>query len=594
MAGRGKAGGLQTHGHAAAARVAQEPRCVTGARDGWQRSCTDALRMEAVTIGSKKRKKSAKRKSSDKRPAAEQQQLPQHAVEPRKKKSKKKHAAPVAEREPDVGDARASDADASAAANVNAIAASIQGVGPKVVKKAPKATAAADGTAPEAEDAKPKTFKELGVCDELCSAVAEMGWKSSTTIQSEALPYALQGRDLIGLAETGSGKTGAFGIPILQRLLLRPQPLYALVIAPTRELAFQIGEQLEAIGSRIDVRCTVVVGGVDMVQQQIALARRPHIIVSTPGRIVDHLENTKGFHLRNLKALVLDEADKLLNMDFEKEINLILSVIPKERTTYLFSATMTSKVAKLQRASLSNPVKLEVSSKYGVVKTLLQSYMFMPMMYKDVYLTFVLNELAGNSVICFAATCATCTRLSLMLRSLGFGAVPLHGQMSQPKRLGALARFKSNSRQILIATDVASRGLDIPAVDAVLNYDLPASSKDYIHRVGRTARAGRSGKAVNLVTQYDVEVYQRIEKMQGQKLARFPAEEADVMLLQERVAEASRFAQVEMRELDQKKKDRGGDGRDRDEDDGDEEGGGSGGGYGRKKGGKRGGRGGRR
>jgi ATP-dependent RNA helicase DDX47/RRP3 len=554
--------------------------------------------MDSVTVGSKKRKKSSKRKSEkrqavrqevgdeaqDTHPPALQQSPPKEEQPPKRKKKKSKTLAQPAADEDKPG--AASSARADAAAGVDAIAASIQGTGPKVEKPVSKEPRISDGVVEEPEE-KPKSFKELGVCEELCTAVAQMGWKAATAIQSEALPYALQDRDIIGLAETGSGKTGAFGIPILQRLLLRPQPLYALVIAPTRELAFQIGEQLEAIGSQIDVKCTVIVGGVDMVQQQIALARRPHIIVSTPGRIVDHLQNTKGFHLRNLKALVLDEADKLLNMDFEKEINLILSVIPRERTTYLFSATMTSKVAKLQRASLSNPVKLEVSSKYGVVKTLLQSYLFMPMIYKDVYLTYVMNELAGNSIICFAATCATCTRLSLMLRSLGFGAVPLHGQMSQPKRLGALARFKSNSRQILIATDVASRGLDIPAVDAVLNYDLPASSKDYIHRVGRTARAGRSGKAINLVTQYDVEVYQRIEKMQGQKLARFPAEEADVMLLQERVAEASRFAQIEMRELDQKKKDRGGDGRDRGEDGEDEEG--SGQSYGRKHGQKKGG-----
>ena len=571
--------------------------------------------METVTIG-KKRKKSSSGKKSAKRlaAAAAQEDEEQAAVastaadgdaadgapskKMKKTKKKKKKKATATDETAEVTPPKSSAAADAAAANVDAIAASIQGTGPRVEKKKePRAPTAGEDAIEEAETP-PKSFKELGVCEELCSAIAEMGWNSATPIQTEALPYAMQGRDLIGLAETGSGKTGAFGIPILQRLLLRPQPLYALVIAPTRELAFQIGEQLEAIGSQIDVKCTVIVGGVDMMQQQIALARRPHIIVSTPGRIVDHLQNTKGFHLKNLKALVLDEADKLLNMDFEKEINLILSVIPKERTTYLFSATMTSKVAKLQRASLSNPVKLEVSSKYGVVKTLMQSYMFMPVMYKDVYLTFVLNELAGNAVICFASTCNACTRLSLMLRSLGFGAVPLHGQMSQPKRLGALARFKSNSRQILIATDVASRGLDIPSVDAVINYDLPASSKDYIHRVGRTARAGRSGKAVNLVTQYDVEVFQRIEKMQGQKLGRFPAEEADVMLLQERVAEASRFAQIEMREQAQKAKDRGGDGRDRDEDEGDEEGGfgrgrGKGGkdhGGGRKGGGKGGGK----
>ena len=560
--------------------------------------------MEAVTIGGKKRRKSKGSKGAkgarvapatavEAAPGAEADAAAAAKAlrkQERKEKRKKKKRRLESSAEGEEGDAaataqRAAMAQrAAAAARVDEIAAAIQGEGgaaaaaaaaPAPKRKPEPEPAASGAAAASGEEEAPKTFKELGVCAELCTAVEDMGWKSSTAIQAEALPYALQGRDIIGLAETGSGKTGAFGIPILQRLLANPQPLYALVIAPTRELAFQIGEQLEAIGAAIDVKCTVVVGGVDMVQQQIALARRPHILVSTPGRIVDHLQNTKGFHLKNLKALVLDEADKLLNMDFEKEINLILSVIPKERTTYLFSATMTSKVAKLQRASLVNPVKLEVSSKYGVVKTLLQSFLFMPMMYKEVYLAYVMNELAGNSIICFASTCNTCMRLSLLLRSLGFGAVPLHGQMAQSKRLGSLARFKSNSRQVLIATDVASRGLDIPSVDAVINYDLPTSSKDYIHRVGRTARAGRSGKAINLVTQYDVEVFQRIEKMQGQKLSRFPAEEAEVMLLQERVAEASRFAQVEMREQEQKAKARGkgrGGGRGDDDDD-DEEGG---------------------
>jgi len=334
------------------------------------------------------------------------------------------------------------------------------------------------------------------------------------------------------------------------------------VVSPTRELAFQIGEQFEALGSVIGVKCAVAVGGVDMVQQSIMLAKRPHIVVGTPGRLVDHLQNTKGFSVRTLKFLVLDEADKLLNMDFEKELDIILGAAPKERNTFLFSATMTSKVKKLQRASLTNPVKVEVSSKYATVKQLIQQYVFVPAKHKDCYLAYVCNELAGNSAIIFAATCATAQRLAMMLRSLGFPAIPLHGQLSQAKRLASLNKFKSGERTILIATDVASRGLDIPSVDLVINFELPANSKDYIHRVGRTARAGRAGRAVTIVSQYDVELFQRIEHMLGQKLEEFPAPQDEVLLLMQRVGEAQRLASMELRERESKKKAGGKRGRD--------------------------------
>lgn len=195
----------------------------------------------------------------------------------------------------------------------------------------------------------------------------------------------------------------------------------------------------------------------DMMAQSIALSKKPHIIVCTPGRLQDHLENTKGFSLRTLKYLVLDEADRLLDMDFGPIIDQILKVIPKERNTFLFSATMTTKVAKLQRASLNNPVKVEVATKYSTVSTLLQYYLFFPLKQKDSYLVYLLNELAGNSTIVFSRTCNDCQRITLLLRNLGFPAIPLHGQLSQEKRLGALNKFKSGNRNILIATDVASR-----------------------------------------------------------------------------------------------------------------------------------------
>jgi ATP-dependent RNA helicase DDX47/RRP3 len=401
------------------------------------------------------------------------------------------------------------------------------------------------------------TFASLGLCDQLVQACKSLGWTKPSEIQRNTLPPALEGRDIIGLAETGSGKTGAFALPIIQSLLDNPQPFYALVLAPTRELAIQIAEQFEALGTSIGLRCVTVVGGIDMMSQAIALAKRPHVVVATPGRIVDHLENTKGFNLRTLKYLVFDEADRLLNMDFQKEIDQILAVIPREgRRTFMFSATMTSKVAKLQRASLRDPVKVEVSKKYGTVKTLIQQYCFMPAKLKDCYLAYVLNELSGNSAMVFTATCDTTQKVSLMLNTLGFSAISLHGKMTQPKRLAALNNFKSGNRNILIATDVASRGLDIPAVDIVINYDIPTHSKDYIHRVGRTARAGRAGRAISLVSQYDVELYQRIEEMIGQKLDAYPADEDAVPLLLERVSEAQRMAALELRDQEDQKKEK--------------------------------------
>ncbi|XP_008705226.1 probable ATP-dependent RNA helicase DDX47 isoform X2 [Ursus maritimus] len=367
---------------------------------------------------------------------------------------------------------------------------------------------ATEAPQPAVQEEETKTFKDLGVTDVLCEACDQLGWTKPTKIQIEAIPLALQGRDIIGLAETGSGKTGAFALPILNALLETPQRLFALVLTPTRELAFQISEQFEALGSSIGVQSAVIVGGIDSMSQSLALAKKPHIIIATPGRLIDHLENTKGFNLRALKYLVMDEADRILNMDFETEVDKILKVIPRDRKTFLFSATMTKKVQKLQRAALKNPVKCAVSSKYQTVEKLQQYYLFIPSKFKDTYLVYILNELAGNSFMIFCSTCNNTQRTALLLRNLGFTAIPLHGQMSQ----------------------------------------------DYIHRVGRTARAGRSGKAITFVTQYDVELFQRIEHLIGKKLPVFPTQDDEVMMLTERVAEAQRFARMELREHGEKKK----------------------------------------
>lgn len=337
-----------------------------------------------------------------------------------------------------------------------------------------------------------------------------------------------------------------------------PQSLFGLVLAPTRELAYQTSQAFETLGSTIGVRCAVIVGGMDMVGQSIALGKKPHIIVATPGRLVDHLENTKGFSLRNLKYLAIDEADRLLDMDFGASIDKILKVLPRTRHTYLFSATLSSKVESLQRASLSNPLRISVSSKYQTVSTLQSYYLCIPFKHKNLYLVYLLNEFAGKSAIIFTTTVHETQRVAFMLRSLGFGAIPLHGQLSQSARLGALNKFRSRSRDILVATDVAARGLDIPSVDVVFNFDLPMDSKTYIHRVGRTARAGKSGVAISIVTQFDFEVWLRTEHSLGKQLPEYKTEKDEVMVLSERVAEASRQATIEMKSFDEK---RGGKGK---------------------------------
>ncbi|XP_068657108.1 DEAD-box ATP-dependent RNA helicase 10-like [Aristolochia californica] len=419
-----------------------------------------------------------------------------------------------------------------------------------------------------------KTFKSLGLCDPLAEACESLGWKAPSKIQAEAIPHALEGKDLIGLAQTGSGKTGAFALPILQALLEKPQSFIACVLSPTRcfnlfiffyhlflvppyLLPWLLDGSLDIV---FDLGIFLLVGGVEHVAQQKAIEKRPHIVVGTPGRLLDHLSNTKGFNLRSLKFLVLDEADRLLNMDFEKEIDIILRVIPRERKTYLFSATMTKKVSKLQRACLKSPVKLEASTKYSTVDTLKQQYKLLPAKYKDCYLVYILSEMSRSTSMVFTRTCESTRLLSLILRQRGLNAIPISGQMTQTKRLCALNKFKTGECNILVCTDVASRGLDIPSVDMVINYDIPRNSKDYIHRVGRTARAGRSGLAISLLNQYEVEWYIMIERLIGKELPEFPCVEEEVLFMLESVNEAKRKALVKMKEDFDFKRRRGEDG----------------------------------
>lgn len=402
------------------------------------------------------------------------------------------------------------------------------------------------------------SFSDLKLVPELIEACQNLNYEKPTPIQSRAIPPALQGNDIIGLAQTGSGKTAAFAIPILNKLWEDQQPYYACILAPTRELAQQIKETFDSLGSLMGVRSTCIVGGMNMMDQARDLMRKPHIIIATPGRLMDHLENTRGFSLKKLKFLVMDEADRLLDMEFGPVLDRILKIIPTQgRTTYLFSATMTSKIDKLQRASLTNPVKCAVSNKYQTVDTLVQTLTVVPGGLKNTYLIYFLNEFIGKTCIVFTRTKANAERIAGLLNTLDFSATALHGDLNQNQRTGALDLFKAGRRSILVATDVAARGLDIPSVDIVMNYDIPVDSKSYIHRVGRTARAGRSGKSISLVSQYDLELILRIEDVLGKKLPKENVDRNLVMSLRDTVEKTNGEVIMELNRRHKEKQLRG-------------------------------------
>lgn len=365
-------------------------------------------------------------------------------------------------------------------------------------------------------------FKQLGVCNQLCRICETVGFKKPTKIQYLAIPYALKGYDIIGYAQTGSGKTLAFLIPLIQNVLINKEQFSALIIVPSRELAFQITAQGELLGGVLGIKFTVLTGGIDYSVQKAALKGKPHIIVSTPGRLVEHLGLSLSFPQVSKFCFVVDEADKILQLDFEKEFNFILSKLPKTKKNYLFSATKTLKLKKIQNNWLKNPIRISINSGCKLVKTLSQNYCFLPHKYKETYLVYLCNEFYKSSIIVFVETQKCAEKLALLLKFLGFNVSCIHGGINQLRRLKILDAFKIKGTRILIATDLASRGLDIPDTDLIINFDIPVYAKVYIHRVGRTARAGKSGRTINLVTQYDIRSFQKIEKLTGEICTRYP------------------------------------------------------------------------
>lgn len=396
-------------------------------------------------------------------------------------------------------------------------------------------------------------FNDLGLSEWLARTCIEMGLKRPTPVQKRCIPQILNGMNVLGLAQTGSGKTAAFALPILQRLAESLYGVFALVLTPTRELAFQLSDQFKALGSGLHLRCSVVIGGLDMIEQAKALMQRPHVVIATPGRIADLLSNDPDIAsvFKSIKFLVLDEADRILDVGFEDELRTVLHSLPSHRQTLLFSATMTPELKALHELSGDKAYFFEAYQGLQTVDQLQQQYIFMPSDVKDVYLSHVLSSLEDKSirsVIIFASTCRTCHLLSLVLDELGIQTVALHSMKSQPQRLASLNRFKSGHVPILIATDVASRGLDIPTVDLVINYDIPRFTRDYVHRVGRTARAGRGGMGLSLVTQYDVDLVHEIEALIGKQLVEYEVEEDDVLKGITKVFKAKRLASQKMQD----------------------------------------------
>ncbi|KAF1842903.1 ATP-dependent RNA helicase-like protein dbp8 [Cucurbitaria berberidis CBS 394.84] len=382
------------------------------------------------------------------------------------------------------------------------------------------------------------SFASINVAPWLVASLASMEIKKPTGIQQACIPEILKGRDCIGGSRTGTGKTVAFAVPILQKWAEDPCGIFALIITPTRELAIQIYEQVKAISSPQSMKPILITGGADQREQAIALASRPHVVISTPGRLAEHIK-TSGEDticgLRRVRFVVFDEADRLLapgKGSMLPDLETCLSVLPpkEKRQTLLFTATVTPEVLALKeqpRPDRQSIFICEVDTEtLAVPPKLQQKYLQTPVTHKECYLHVLLStpENLKKSVIIFCNRTKTATLLEYMLRLLQHRVTALHSGLRQSDRVGNLARFRAQAARILVATDVAARGLDIPEVALVINYDVPRDPDDYIHRVGRTARAGRVGTSVTLIGQRDVELILAIETRVGKKMDEFEEE----------------------------------------------------------------------
>ncbi|XP_067872062.1 probable ATP-dependent RNA helicase DDX49 [Heterodontus francisci] len=397
----------------------------------------------------------------------------------------------------------------------------------------------------------------LGLRAWLTEQGERLGIRKPTPVQENCIPAILRGQDCLGCAKTGSGKTAAFVLPILQKLSEDPYGIFCLVLAPTRELAYQIAEQFRVLGKPLGLRDCVVVGGMDMVSQALELSRKPHIVIATPGRLADHIRSSNTLKLNKIQFLVLDEADRLLEQgctDFTQDLEVILSVLPAQRQTLLFSATLTDTLQELKKIAMNKPFFWESKTEARTVAELDQRYLLVPERVKEAFLVHIIQKIQDEhedwSIIIFTNTCKMCQILNMMLRRFSFPCGALHSMMKQKQRFSTLSKFKSSIFKILVATDVASRGLDIPTVQVVINHNTPGVPKIYIHRVGRTARAGRHGISITLVTQYDIHLVHAIEEETKTKLKEFPVSEENVLKILTHVNVTRRECEIELESTD--------------------------------------------
>jgi ATP-dependent RNA helicase RhlE len=361
------------------------------------------------------------------------------------------------------------------------------------------------------------SFNTLGLSAPILKAIKEQGYSEPTPIQKEAIPVILNGRDILAGAQTGTGKTAGFTLPLLELLnktkpIKTKQKIRALILTPTRELAAQVGESVEVYGKYLPFKSAVIFGGVKINPQLIKLKKGVDIVVATPGRLLDHISQ-KNIDLRDVEFLILDEADRMLDMGFINDIKKILAILPKQKQTLLFSATYSDEIKKLSDKLLKTPALIEVARRNTTSQAIKQSVYPVDQVRKRELLTHLIKEGKWKQVLVFTRTKHGANRLSGQLEKDGVSAVAIHGNKSQNARTKALADFKKGEVRVLVATDIAARGIDIDQLPHVINYELPNVSEDYVHRIGRTGRAGNEGEAISLVCIDEHEYLASIEKL---------------------------------------------------------------------------------
>ena len=344
----------------------------------------------------------------------------------------------------------------------------------------------------------PSGFQNLGIAPKILEILQTHKFTTPTPIQQKSIHPAIEGKDIMGIAQTGTGKTLAFGIPMIQRLAQAGGKTKGLVILPTRELALQVNETLKKIGSSLGLKTAILIGGENMGKQIRALRLNPHIIIATPGRLIDHLEQ-KTLHLTTVSILVLDEADRMLDMGFAPQIKRIMTTVPKARQTMLFSATMPNEIVNLAQSFMSLPLRIEVAPQGTAIELVTQELFFVGREDKSSLLQSLLTEYTG-SILVFARTKFGAKKIAQTIRNHGNTASEIHSNRSLNQRIEALDGFKIGKYRILVATDIAARGIDVTGIQLVVNYDLPSTAEDYVHRIGRTGRAGMAGKAISFAT----------------------------------------------------------------------------------------------